>query len=157
MRAADVEALKRGGSLAEIPNLTWKDSTGAVTVNPLSWVPADMNSISLDYSFNMKSVIRYRDMMGVVPFKDWLQYPVCASLICRGCTHDCVTCGGSAYSFREHFGRDKVAFRDPELLVSDIEHIQKYIPGPIFVLNDFLQAGRDYTRDFVRGPARRST
>ncbi|HSK46837.1 MAG TPA: TIGR04190 family B12-binding domain/radical SAM domain protein [Coriobacteriia bacterium] len=146
-----VDAVKRGGSLTEIPNLTWKDSTGAVTINPLSWVPADMNSISLDYSYNMKAVIRYRDMMGFVPFKDWLQYPVCASLICRGCTHDCVTCGGSAYSFREHFGRDKVAFRDPELLVRDIKHIQKYIPGPIFVLNDFLQAGRTYTRDFVKG------
>ena len=78
----------------------------------------------------MKSVIRYRDMMGVVPFKDWLQYPVCASLTCRGCTHDCVTCGGSAYAFREHFGRDKVAFRDPELLVRDIAHIQKLHPGP---------------------------
>jgi B12-binding domain/radical SAM domain protein len=90
-------------------------------------------------------------MMGVVPFKDWLKYPVCASLTCRGCTHDCVTCGGSATSFRENFGRDRVAFRDPELLVKDIAHIQKYIPGPMFVLNDFLQAGREYTRDFVRG------
>ena len=69
-------------------------------------------------------------MMGFVPFKDWLQYPVCASLTCRGCTHNCVTCGGSAYAFREHFGRDKVAFRDPELLVRDIAHIQKLHPGP---------------------------
>ncbi|MDZ4168921.1 MAG: TIGR04190 family B12-binding domain/radical SAM domain protein [Coriobacteriia bacterium] len=146
-----VDAVKRNGRLDEIPNLTWKDSTGTVNVNPLSWVPSDMNAISLDYSFNMKSVIRYRDMMGVVPFKDWLKYPVCASLTCRGCTHDCVTCGGSAYSFREHFGRDKTAFRDPELLVRDIEHIQRYIPGPMFVLNDFLQAGREYTRDFVKG------
>ncbi len=146
-----VDAIKRGGRLDEVPNLTWKDATGAVHVNPLTWVPSDMDSISLDYSFNMKSVIRYRDMMGVVPFKDWLRYPVCASLTCRGCTHDCVTCGGSAYSFREHFGRDRVAFRDPELLVRDIEHIQRYIPGPMFVLNDFLQAGREYTRDFVKG------
>lgn len=146
-----LEVLRGKGSLDEVPNLTWKDASGAVRVNPLSWVPSDMNSISLDYSFNMKSVIRYRDMMGVVPFKDWLKYPVCASLTCRGCTHDCVTCGGSAYSFREHFGRDKVAFRDPDLLVRDIEHIQRYIPGPMFVLNDFLQAGRTYTRDFVRG------
>jgi B12-binding domain/radical SAM domain protein len=146
-----VDAIRRGGRFDEIPNLTWKDATGAVNVNPLSWVPSDMNAISLDYSFNMTSVIRYRDMMGVVPFKDWLKYPVCASLTCRGCTHDCVTCGGSAYSFREHFGRDRVAFRDPELLVRDIEHIQRYIPGPMFVLNDFLQAGREYTRDFVKG------
>ncbi len=146
-----IDAVKHNGNLDEVPNLTWKDVTGAVHVNPLSWVPTDMDSISLDYSFNMKSVIRYRDMTGVVPFKDWLKYPVCAALTCRGCTHDCVTCGGSAYSFKEHFGRDRIAFRDPELLVRDIAHIQRYIPGPMFVLNDFLQAGREYTRDFVRG------
>lgn len=144
-------ALKGKGRVDDIPNLTYKTVAGSVVVNPLEWVPDTMDAISLDYSFNMKAVIRYRDMMGFVPFKDWLQYPVCASLTCRGCTHNCVTCGGSAYAFREHFGRRKVAFRDPELLVRDIEHIQKYIPGPIFVLNDFLQAGRDYVATFIRG------
>ncbi|MBA4370758.1 MAG: TIGR04190 family B12-binding domain/radical SAM domain protein, partial [Coriobacteriaceae bacterium] len=149
-----LETLRTGGSLADVPNLTWKAPDGSVTVNPLSWVPDDMNGISLDYSYSMRSVIRYRDMMGSVPFKDWLQYPVCASLTCRGCTHECATCGGSAYSFRTHFGRHKVAFRDPDLLVRDIENIQRYIPGPIFVLNDFLQGGRDYTKRFVEGLSR---
>jgi len=144
-------ALKGRGRVDDIPNLTYKTADGSVVSNPLEWVLADMNDISLDYSFNMKAVIRYRDMMGFVPFKDWLQYPVCASLTCRGCTHNCVTCGGSAYSFRNHFGRKKVAFRDPELLVRDIEHIQRYIPGPVFVLNDFLQAGQDYAETFIRG------
>jgi B12-binding domain/radical SAM domain protein len=90
-------------------------------------------------------------MMSNVPFKDWLQYPVCASLTCRGCTHNCATCGGSAYAFRTHYGRKKVAFRDPELLVRDIANVQRYIPGPVFVLNDFLQAGRDYVAAFIRG------
>jgi B12-binding domain/radical SAM domain protein len=144
-------AIRGHGSVADVPNLTWKGPDGSVNVNPLSWVPPDMNAISLDYSFAMRGVIRYRDMMGFVPFKDWLSYPVCASLTCRGCTHDCATCGGSAYSFREHFGRDRIAFRDPELLVRDISHIQRYIPGPIFVLNDFLQAGPDYIEAFVKG------
>jgi B12-binding domain/radical SAM domain protein len=147
-------SIRGHGSPADIPNLTWKGPDGSINVNELSWVPADMNEISLDYSFAMRGVIRYRDMMGTVPFKDWLSYPVCASLTCRGCTHDCATCGGSAYAFREHFGRDKIAFRDPELLVRDITHIQKYIPGPIFVLNDFLQAGPDYIEAFVKGLGR---
>jgi B12-binding domain/radical SAM domain protein len=149
-----MSAIRGHGSVADIPNLTWKGADGSINVNELSWVPADMDDISLDYSFAMRGVIRYRDMMGSVPFKDWLSYPVCASLTCRGCTHDCVTCGGSASAFRNHFGRDRVAFRDPELLVHDITHIQKYIPGPIFVLNDFLQAGPDYIEAFVRGLGR---
>jgi B12-binding domain/radical SAM domain protein len=147
-------ALRGKGKLDDVPNLTYRDVTDALIVNDLSWVPADMNDVSLDYSFNMRAVIRYRDMMGFVPFRDWLKYPVCASLTCRGCTHNCVTCGGSAYAFREHFGRDRIAFRDPELLVRDIQHIQKYIPGPVFVLNDFLQAGPDYIETFVKGLGR---
>jgi B12-binding domain/radical SAM domain protein len=147
-------ALRRKGSLDDVPNLTYQDVTGALVVNPLSWVPDDMDDVSLDYSYAMRGVIRYRDMMGFVPFKDWLKYPVCASLTCRGCTHNCVTCGGSAYAFREHFGRERIAFRDPELLVRDIQHIQRYIPGPVFVLNDFLQAGPDYIEAFVKGLGR---
>lgn len=135
----------------QIPNLTWKDETGSVHVNPLSWVPDDMNAISLDYAFPMKSVIRHRDMMSNVPFRDWLKYPVCAALTCRGCTHDCVTCGGSATAFREHFGRDRVAFRDPDLLVNDIKTMQNYIGGPVFLLNDFLQAGEAYTERLITG------
>jgi len=144
-------ALKGKGRVDDIPNLTYTTRDGSVHSTPFDWIPDDMNDISLDYSFSMKSVIRYRDVMGSVPFRDWLQYPVCASLTCRGCTHNCATCGGSAYAFREHYGRKKVAFRDPELLVRDIEHVQKYIPGPIFVLNDFLQAGGDYVSEFIRG------
>lgn len=147
-------AIKGKGRVDDIPNLTYKTRDGSVVSTPFDWVPSDMNAISLDYSFNMRSVIRDRNMMSQVPFRDWLNYPVCASLTCRGCTRDCVTCGGSAYAFRTHYGRDRVAFRDPELLVRDIEHIQKYIPGPIFVLNDFLQAGRDYVAEFVRGLSR---
>lgn len=139
------------GMLANVPNLTWKDRAGSVVVNDLSWVPNDFNLPALDFSYNMKSVIRYRDLFGSVPFKQWLGYPMCASLTCRGCTHNCVTCGGSAETFRKHFGRSRVAFRDPELLVRDIAHAQKYIPGPIFVLNDFLQAGMDYAREFLEG------
>ncbi len=147
-------AIRGRGSVADIPNLTWKGPDGSVNVNPLTWVPPDMNGISLDYSYAMRGVIRYRDMVGFVPFRSWLSYPVCASLTSRGCTHDCATCGGSAYAFRTHFGRDRIAFRDPELLVHDIAHIQKFIPGPIFVLNDFLQAGPDYIDAFVRGLGR---
>jgi B12-binding domain/radical SAM domain protein len=144
-------ALKRGGSVAGIPNLTYKDASGAVVVNELTCVPDTFDHVKLDYSFSMRSVIRDRDMVSALPFKGWLSYPVSASLTCRGCTRSCVTCGGSAFAFREHFGRKSVAFRDPQLLIKDIAHIAKHIPGPVFVLNDFRQAGDDYAREFITG------
>ncbi|GAB4276262.1 MAG: hypothetical protein Kow0056_06480 [Coriobacteriia bacterium] len=149
-----VEAVRGGGCMADVPNLTWKDSTGAVHVNPLSWVPRDFNDVSLDYSYNMKAAVRHRDLVSLLPFKDWLAYPACAALTSRGCAHDCVTCGGSAYAFRTHFGRSRPAFRDPERVAADIAHIQRYIPGPVFVLNDPLQAGMQYAEDLVRAIGR---
>lgn len=139
------------GDLSDIPNLTWKDSTGAVHINPLSWVPDDMNAISLDYAYPMKGVLRHHDMTSYLPMKGWLSYPVTASLTCRGCARNCATCGGSAYAFKNHFGRRRVAWRDPQLLIRDIQNVQNHVWGPIFVLNDFLQAGEDYTHEFVTG------
>ncbi len=139
------------GDLSDIPNLTWKDTEGTIHINPLSWVPDDMNAISLDYDYPMKGVLRHHDMTSYLPMKGWLRYPVTASLTCRGCARNCATCGGSAYAFKNHFGRRRVAWRDPKLLIRDIEHVQNHVWGPIFVLNDFLQAGPEYTREFVCG------
>lgn len=139
------------GDLSDIPNLTWKDEEGTVHINPLSWVPDDMNAISLDYAYPMKAVLRDHDMASYLPMKGWLSYPVTASLTCRGCARNCATCGGSAYAFKNHFGRRRVAWRDPKLLIRDIEHVQNHVWGPIFVLNDFLQAGPEYTREFIGG------
>ncbi len=139
------------GDLSDIPNLTWKDSTGCVHINPLVWVPDDMNALSMDYNYPMKAVLRQFDFTSYLPMKNWLRYPVTASLTCRGCARNCATCGGSAYAFKNHFGRKRVAWRDPALLIRDIEHVQNHVWGPIFVLNDFLQAGPEYTRKFICG------
>ncbi len=139
------------GDLSDIPNLTWKDATGAAHVNPLSWVPDTLDAISLDYGYPMKGVMRHHDMMSYVPINGWLKYPVCASLTSHGCSRNCATCGGSSYAYRTKMGRQRVAWRDPKLLVNDIQTIQRHIPGPIFVLNDFLQAGHDYTHEFITG------
>ncbi len=139
------------GDLSDIPNLTWKDASGAIHINPLSWVPDDMNAISMDYAYPMKGVLRHHDMTSYLPMKGWLSYPVTAGLSCRGCARNCATCGGSAYAFRNHFGRRRVAWRDPSLLIRDIQNVQNHVWGPIFVLNDFLQAGEAYTHKFITG------
>lgn len=144
-----LEAIKGKGSVSDVPNLVYKDASGAVVVNPLAHVPGDLSSVSLNYSFNMRSVIKYRDLFGFVPFKKWLSYPITAALTCRGCTHNCVTCGGSAYAFKNAYGRQAPAYRDPEQLARDIGDIQRYIPGPVFVLGDILQPGEDYADTFL--------
>jgi B12-binding domain/radical SAM domain protein len=137
-------------ALEDIPNLTWKDSTGQVHTNPIAYVPDSLDHVLIDYSYVVKAVVRYRDLVGFVPFRGWLRYPITAALTCRGCKHDCQTCGGSATTFRRVFNRQQPAFRSPEDLASDIRNIGRFSRGPVFVLGDIRQAGLDYAERFLK-------
>lgn len=130
---------------AEVPNLSWRDDGGEVHENSFSHVPDDLSGVMVDYYANMvRSVVRYRDLNSSLPFRRWLRYPITAVLTCRGCTHNCIICGGSSSAFRQCYNRDRPAFRSPEAVARDISSIGRFSNGPIFVLGDLLQAGEDY-------------
>jgi len=139
-----MQKIKNGGTFEEIPNLTWKDRQGTPHFNPITNVPEDLNGINLDYSYPVRSVLRYKDLVGILPFKNFTDYPITMSLSCRGCTMDCVTCGGSQYAYRNMCNRDKPAYRDPELIVKDILSAQRFFKGPVFIIGDPLQKSEDY-------------
>jgi len=137
--------IRHKGELGEIPNLSWKDSRGNIQENPFSHVPTDISNVMVNYYGNViQSVIRYRDLISYTPVKDWLRYPITAVLTCRGCTENCVICGGSAAAFRECYSRGKPVFRSPEAVVRDVRQISRFSNGPIFILGDLRQAGEDY-------------
>lgn len=118
-------------------------------VNPLSHCPQNLDGLLLDYSHVLKSVVRYRDLANFLPFNTWIRYPITAVLSARGCTHNCLTCGGSASAFRKLHARQKPSFRKPEELASDIRSVSRFSRGPIFVLGDIRQAGDDYANRFL--------
>jgi len=128
-----------------VPNLVWKDSRGTIHENPFSHVPTDVNDVMVNhYGHVIRSVIRYRDFISYTPVKDWSRYPITAVLTCRGCTENCVICGGSAAAFRKCYNRTKPAFRSPEAIIRDIKQISRFSNGPIFILGDLNQAGKEY-------------
>lgn len=141
-----MKALAAGGSLDQVANLTWRDEKGEVRVNPFTYLPPDLSNVALDYSHLVKAVVRDRDLASNMPFFHWLGYPIMASLSCRGCIQGCVTCGGSAYASRHLFGREKPAYRTPEMLAQDIKVIKRFSRGPVFLLGDLRQAGIDYAQ-----------
>jgi B12-binding domain/radical SAM domain protein len=148
-----LNALRNGNNLEEVPNLTYKEN-GTRKVNPTSWVPENINDHVLDYSYIIKSVVKYRDLSGAVPFYGWPQYPITAIFTCRGCTHHCGTCGGSKEYYNNFCHRRKPAYRDPELVASDVAQTSRYFKGPIFILGDIFQPGREYA-DRLLGQLRR--
>ena len=133
-----------------VQNLTWRDASGAVVVNELSYSPEDFDLPALDFSYNMKTVIRYQDLLGSSPFEQFIHEPASAGLVCRGCTRNCATCGGSRTAYSKYYGRKKIAMRDPDLVARDIAYSSKFIPGLIFVLNDPLQGGPAYFEELIR-------
>ena len=137
--------IKNKGELGKIPNLAWRDSQGTIHENQFCHVPADISDVMVNHYGNVvRSVIKYRDLISYTPVKDWLRYPITAVLTCRGCTENCVICGGSAAAFRECYNRQKPAFRSPEAVIRDVRQISRFSNGPIFILGDLRQAGENY-------------
>jgi B12-binding domain/radical SAM domain protein len=135
----------------EVPNLVWRDGQGKVRENPFSYVPADLSNIMVShYANTVRSVIRYRDLASYAPFHGWAHYPITGVLTCRGCTQNCVVCGGSAAAFRNFYHRDKAVFRSPQAVVQDAKQIERFSRGPIFILGDLRQAGEDYADEVLR-------
>ena len=136
-------------ALEKIPNLVWKDGEGQAHVNPLSYSPDNLDDLLLDYTHVLKAVVRYRDLASYKPFRNWMRYPITAALSVRGCRYNCITCGGSACTFRGIHNRQKPAYRSPEKLAQDIRRIGEFSEGPIFVLGDIRQPGPEYTDRFL--------
>lgn len=144
-----MEAIRKDGGYADVPNLAWRDEQGKIVVNEQSYSPRTLDHIAFDYSHLLRMAIRYRDPFGYIPFKYWPAYPVTALLSCRGCRHNCGSCGGSRSAFRRVCNQDGPRFRSPELLARDVAAIAEYTSAPLMVLGDLLQAGRDYADRFL--------
>jgi B12-binding domain/radical SAM domain protein len=144
-----MEAIKRGNGYKTVPNLVWRGSAGSVIVNEDYFAPENIDYIDYDYAHLMKMAIKYRDPFGYMPFKGWLRYPVAAVISCRGCYHNCGSCGGSLSAFKKVCMRNKPTFRSPELLAEDIRRISGLTGAPVMLLGDILQDGEDYADRFL--------
>ncbi|NLE75576.1 MAG: TIGR04190 family B12-binding domain/radical SAM domain protein, partial [Chloroflexi bacterium] len=128
----------------ELPNLTWADESGQVHSNPITYSPANLDNVLIDYSYVVRAVARYLDLASFIPCADWLRYPITAALTVRGCPHNCKTCGGSQHAFQRIHNRARPAFRSPEDLAKDIHNIGRFSNGPVFILGDLRQPGPGY-------------
>jgi B12-binding domain/radical SAM domain protein len=142
-----MEKVARGEKdFASVPNLTWRSPDGAARVNPLSYSPPDLDHVFTNYEHAIRQTIRHLDMTGYQPFENWRQYPITAVFTCRGCIHNCRTCGGGAHFFHHTMGRDRPTFKDPVLVARDMKTAERLLNAPIFIIGDVLQHGEDYAR-----------
>lgn len=143
-----VDCVTSGRQVGVVPNLTWRVGR-QIKVNPISNIPGSLDSIEIDYGLIVRKALRYLDVEGHLPYKNWKSNPMSIAVGVRGCVHNCVNCQGSCDSFARNFYRTKPAFRSPELLAQDISRAEEYLKGATFVVGDIRQAGRGYASKFL--------
>ena len=137
-----LQALRESRPLDTVANLTWKRRDGEVVVNPLTFVPRDLDYVDVPaYRYLLRSVFKYRSLRNLVPHLEWLHYPITLLLTARGCTEDCSVCGGSRSAYRLLCNRQRPAFRSPEKLADDVATIGTFSRAPIFVVHDPRMGG----------------
>ncbi|OFW67599.1 MAG: B12-binding domain/radical SAM domain protein [Actinobacteria bacterium RBG_19FT_COMBO_54_7] len=142
-----VEAIGLKGFLGDIPNLTFRDSSGQVMENSLTYIPASLEYLGNNYKYMISSALKYGDWKSLYAFWNWHEYPITMVPTCRGCSSDCAFCGGSKSAVADYCGREQIAFRPPEKIAYDIELLSHFSSAPIFIVGDLLQAGRDYAME----------
>jgi B12-binding domain/radical SAM domain protein len=142
-------SLKENQPPGNIPNLTWKNAGKEVRVNPLTHVLPVLDEYSNNYPNLFRSAMKYLDLKSLIPIHDWWDYPITAVMTCRGCTHNCVFCGGSRFGLEYFSSRETCAYRSPEKVAEDIISISRYTNAPIFVVGDLRQAGDSYARSLL--------
>lgn len=146
-----LDTIDRSGDLSQVPNLTWRDGGGKVRVNKKMDVADDMDHLSFDYDIVVRSIVKYKDIAGYMPTPDWRRYPVSAMMTVRGCTLNCITCGGSSSAYETVLSRKRPAYRAPEKLVADMAHLSTIMDGPIFLVCDIRQPGKTYAEKLLKG------
>jgi B12-binding domain/radical SAM domain protein len=140
--------LQHGGSLAQIPNLSWRQD-GEIRVNPLSFVPDSLDYVDVRPELLIEMGLRYRDFASVLPFNGWLRNPTTMVLPLKGCAYECVTCGSSATTCTHLTRRKRPVFRSPASLAKNVAAIGRLSRGPVVIPGDLLQGGRDYAGQVI--------
>ncbi len=136
-----MRALEDDKPLDAVPNLTFRDGAGGITSVPLMKPDDDLD----EYEFTRLDLLKPNRSIfppGMLP--SWV-IPVC-----RGCLHNCVSCGGSAYSYRTYLGRAHPAFRSPEKIAEDLRKLSAQGVQLVFLFQDPRMGGKEYWTRLLR-------
>jgi radical SAM superfamily enzyme YgiQ (UPF0313 family) len=130
-----MKALEGQKELETVPNLTFRDGAGEIRSVPLMKPDENLD----EYEFTRLDLLDPKQSIftpGTLP--SWV-VPVC-----RGCLYNCVSCGGSAYSYRTHLGRGRPAFRSPQKIAGDLRKLSEQGVQLVFLCQDPRMGGKEY-------------
>lgn len=143
-----IENIGDESSFREIPNLAWRND-GRILFNGFAYVPEEFSHL-INPRILVSNAIKTRDIFMTVPYYGFVKKPIVAILTVKGCLYNCVTCGGSCYTYQKYYGRTKPAFKKPEIVKAEVEELSGIIDAPIFVVGDLTMAGSKYASDLLK-------
>ncbi len=146
-----MQTIKKQGDVSTISNLTWLDADGTVKSNPIEYLPATLNNFTNNYKNLFKMAVKYMDPKSMTAIHDWWRYPITAVMTCRGCRYNCIICGGSRFSGKFYCDRSEPSYRDAERIVNDVREISRFTNGPVFIIGDLNQPGKEYAGHVLDG------
>jgi B12-binding domain/radical SAM domain protein len=135
-----MQSLERHEKLENVPNLTYRDEDNNITSTPLMEPVVDLD----EFEFTRLDLLTPNSTIFTPRMPPRWVIPVC-----RGCVHNCVACGGSAYSYKTYLGRSKPAFRSPEKIAEDIQILSDQGVHAVFLSQDPRMGGDKYWRKLI--------
>ncbi len=131
--------LEEGPSKA--PNIIWRDG-GKIRENEIAWIPEILDEFVIDHEVLVKNLMRCRDLSLGVPFCSFIEAPIAGVITVKGCSFDCVTCGGSKFTYSSFFRRSRLALKSPQAIADEVERIASLSSMPIFFVGDLRYGDR---------------
>lgn len=144
-----ITTLKNDGNLEQIPNLCWRNKRGEIVYNAFNYIPDTLENIQIDYKNIFFSALRDLDLSGYLPFASWVDYPVTAIVLSRGCNYNCNVCGGSNDFYKAHCCRQKAAYRTPKNIGEEIKNLTRFIKGPLLLIGDPFLNDKEYSYELL--------
>lgn len=135
-----VRNLEKYGEISKTPNLTFRDDNNRVCTTPL--MPPSENLDEFEF-------IRFDLLEPKTSVFDPGMQQRWSLAICRGCKYNCVTCGGSAYSYKKYFGMKHPSFRSPSKIVGDMKKLNIQGFNRIGLYQDPRMAGEQYWKELM--------
>jgi len=131
--------------LDDVPNIVYRSKEGRVKINEIMLPREDLD----EYEFTRIDLIEkptqiFYVQIGGKKLKIW-HIPVC-----RGCLFNCATCGGSCYSYKRLFSRDRPAFRGIDKIVEDFHRLDEQGFNSVFLFQDIRMGGSNYWKNLLK-------
>ena len=144
-----VQALEKGemARLQNIPNLAFRQE-GKLKFTGLKYVPVELDDLKPDYKIISKVMIK-SGLKNSLPWSSFLKHPVTAVITYKGCSLNCLACGGSNFTYHVIFRRKMLGVKSPRTLFEEYKEITERLRAPIFFVNDLQLLGRKFIEEFT--------